>query len=74
MSSGALAVDVCLLLTLYGVCTTYLITATQLLGDTPLTMGYAVPFSPFSHCLNSIKSLPFSPPHPSSNAIDTRLT
>jgi hypothetical protein len=39
--TGALAVDVCLLLTLYGVCTTYLITATQLLGDTPLLMRYA---------------------------------
>lgn len=30
--------DLCIIITLYGVCVTYLITATQLLVDTPITL------------------------------------
>lgn len=81
---GALAVDVCLLLTLYGVCTTYLITATQLLGDTPLLIRYGSPLFLHWLILFIFRSLYYDEMEPtrkassllhlSSHDLDTHLT
>jgi amino acid permease len=38
--AGGVLVNACVVLTLYGCCVAYLITATQLLEDTPLSLWY----------------------------------